>query len=182
MSRRIRKTPLAWLNLTHDMKRLAASLAGVGFAVVLIFTELGFLNAMLRATVAPLEKLQRSEPGGTLLVVNRDKETLADTRRFAAKWLVKAEAVPGVLWARAVYLEAASSDFHNPKTDRSRKIRVLSSDSEAALGSRSWRRGRDAASALGNGLVRRAVADRLRVDELPWDDRAGIGQGSLGRP
>jgi putative ABC transport system permease protein len=133
MSRRIKKTPLAWSNLTHDVKRLLASLAGVGFAVVLIFTELGFLNAMLDAAVAPLEKLQRSEPSSTLLVVNRDKETLTDALRFASKWLVKAEVVPGVLWARALYFEAASSDFHNPKTHTSRKIRVLTSDSEELL-------------------------------------------------
>ena len=133
MSRRIKKTPLAWSNLTHDVKRLLASLAGVGFAVVLIFTELGFLNAMLDSTVAPLEKLQRSEPSSTLLVVNRDKETLTDALRFASRWLVKAEAVPGVLWARSLYFETALSDFHNPKTHASRKIRVLSSDSEDLL-------------------------------------------------
>lgn len=134
MNARIRKTPLAWSNLTHDPKRLAASLAGVGFAIVLIFTELGFLNAMLDATVAPLERLRRSEPAGTLLAVHRDKETLADSRRFARKWLVKAGAVPGVAGADAIYFESSASDFHNPGTDASRKIRVLSSDSEDLLG------------------------------------------------
>ena len=58
MSRRASRTPLAWLNLRHDLRRLGISLAGVGFAVVLMFTELGFLVALLDATVAPLELLE----------------------------------------------------------------------------------------------------------------------------
>ena len=62
MSRRIRKTPLAWSNLVHDPKRLAASLAGISFAVVLIFTELGFLNALLESTVAPIATFQSADP------------------------------------------------------------------------------------------------------------------------
>ena len=46
------RTPLAWLNLTHDKRRFALSLAGVGFAVVLMFIELGFYHALLDSTVA----------------------------------------------------------------------------------------------------------------------------------
>jgi putative ABC transport system permease protein len=173
MSGRITKTPLAWSNLTHDLKRLAASLAGVGFAVVLIFTELGFLNAMLDATVAPLEKLQRSEPGGTLLVINRNKETLTDALRFASKWLVKAEAVPDVLWARALYFETAVSDFHNPKTHVSRKIRVLSSDSEDLLSELAA--GVEAGAQLrpsGTALFDRRSQTVFGFEEL-WDTSSG---------
>ena len=182
MSRRIKKTPLAWSNLTHDVKRLLASLAGVGFAVVLIFTELGFLNAMLDATVAPLEKLQRSEPGPTLLVINRDKETLTDALRFASRWLVKAESVHGVLWARALYFETALSDFHNPKTHASRKIRVLSSDSEELLSALAP--GVDAggaASPFGNGFLRQTVEDSIRVRRVVGHG-IGVREGGLGRP
>jgi len=41
------RTPLAWKNLTHDVRRLAVAVSGVAFAVILIFMELGFLNALL---------------------------------------------------------------------------------------------------------------------------------------
>jgi putative ABC transport system permease protein len=133
MSGRIRKTPLAWSNLVHDPKRLAASLAGIGFAVVLIFTELGFLYALLESTVAPLERLRSAEPSRLLLVVHRDKETLIDSRRFARRWLIQAEARPEIQWACAVYLESNQSDWRNPTTGKSRKIRVLSSGSEELL-------------------------------------------------
>jgi hypothetical protein len=39
------RTPLAWKNLTHDPRRLVIAVSGVAFAVILIFMELGFLNA-----------------------------------------------------------------------------------------------------------------------------------------
>jgi putative ABC transport system permease protein len=133
MSRRLVWTPLAWSNLTHDPKRLAASVAGVGFAVVLIFTELGFLNALLDSTVAPLELLRAKDSRPTLLVVHRDKETLVDSRRFARRWLVSAGAVMGVASANSVYFESAVSDLHNPQSNVSRKIRVMASDSEDLL-------------------------------------------------
>ena len=50
------KTPLAWLNLTHQKGRFALSLAGVGFAVVLMFVEYGFFNALLDSTVALIDQ------------------------------------------------------------------------------------------------------------------------------
>ena len=40
------RTPLAWLNLTHDHRKFATSLAGVGFAVLLMFLFTGFKNAL----------------------------------------------------------------------------------------------------------------------------------------
>ena len=40
-------TPLAWKNLTHDPRRLVVACGGVSFAVLLMYIELGFLNALL---------------------------------------------------------------------------------------------------------------------------------------
>ncbi len=39
------KTPLAWLNLTHQKKRTLVAVSGVGFAALLIFMQLGFYGA-----------------------------------------------------------------------------------------------------------------------------------------
>lgn len=41
------KTPLAWLNLLHNPFRSLVAIAGVAFAVVLIFMQLGFYGAVL---------------------------------------------------------------------------------------------------------------------------------------
>ena len=43
---------LAWRNLTESKKRLATSVAGTAFAVVLMFMENGFRSALLDGTVA----------------------------------------------------------------------------------------------------------------------------------
>jgi putative ABC transport system permease protein len=39
------RIPLAWLNLVHNKTRTALAVAGVAFAVILIFLQLGFLGA-----------------------------------------------------------------------------------------------------------------------------------------
>lgn len=43
--------PLAWLQLKQDKLRLAIALLGVGFAVVLIFMQLGFQDALFSSSV-----------------------------------------------------------------------------------------------------------------------------------
>jgi putative ABC transport system permease protein len=42
------KTPLAWKNLVYNKVRTAIGIAGVGFAVILIFMQLGFLGGITR--------------------------------------------------------------------------------------------------------------------------------------
>ena len=51
------KTRLAWHNLAHSKVRSATALAGVMFAVVLIFLQLGFLRATERAASLVYEAL-----------------------------------------------------------------------------------------------------------------------------
>ena len=53
-----RRTPLAWKNLTHDWRRLAVALAGIAFAVLLMFTQVGFQNALFDSQVKVIDDLQ----------------------------------------------------------------------------------------------------------------------------
>jgi putative ABC transport system permease protein len=148
MIRRLKKTSLAWSNLTHDLKRLAASMAGIGFAVVLIFTELGFLDALLSSTGALLQRLHAAEPANTLLVIHKDKETVTDQRRFARRWLVRIKGYPEVTETSALYSEASLAAWHNPRTGTSRKIRVVASDSERLLSGLAGAQGNEVAARL----------------------------------
>ncbi len=43
--------PIAWLQLKREKLRLAVALAGVAFAVVLIFMQLGFQDALFSSSV-----------------------------------------------------------------------------------------------------------------------------------
>ena len=51
------KTPLAWLNLRHDIARTFVAVAGVGFAALLIFIQLGFLGACIRSATLIFDRL-----------------------------------------------------------------------------------------------------------------------------
>ena len=47
------RLPIGWLQLTHSRTRFAAALAGVAFANVLVFVQLGIMNSMATATMKP---------------------------------------------------------------------------------------------------------------------------------
>lgn len=43
--------PLAWLQLMRERIRLLVALAGIGFAVILMFVQLGFRDALFESAV-----------------------------------------------------------------------------------------------------------------------------------
>src|SRR5262245_21634382 len=94
------QTPLAWKNLTHDRWRLVVAVVGVGFAALLIFMELGFLNALLESTVQILTRLN-----GELVIVSSARYALPANERFDVRRMQQAEAVPGVEAVYPVYIE-----------------------------------------------------------------------------
>jgi putative ABC transport system permease protein len=49
----LRKTPLAWLQVFKEKTRLAVALAGIAFADFLMFTQLGFRDALFEASIQP---------------------------------------------------------------------------------------------------------------------------------
>jgi putative ABC transport system permease protein len=48
---------LAWLQLRRQKVRLAVALAGVAFAVILMFMQLGFQDALFRSAVSVHRRL-----------------------------------------------------------------------------------------------------------------------------
>ncbi len=120
------RTPLAWLNLTHAPGRLLASLAGLTFAVVLMFMEFGFWNALMDSTAELVRKLDAD--GNDLIMAAASKHTLAVKARFSRRRLEQARMFAGVEAASPIYVEARSSLWRNPVDGRARKIRVLAFD------------------------------------------------------
>ena len=66
--------PLARRNLLADRKRLRRATASIGFAVMLMMTELGFQNAFIESAVLPLRQLN-----GELMIVGSQEDR--STRR-----------------------------------------------------------------------------------------------------
>lgn len=57
------RLPIGWLQLTHNRTRFAAALAGVAFANVLVFVQLGIMNSMGAATLRPYDFLSDTYGG-----------------------------------------------------------------------------------------------------------------------
>lgn len=52
------KIPLAWLQLSREKMRLVVALAGIGFADILMFMQLGFKDALFESAVNLHKNLQ----------------------------------------------------------------------------------------------------------------------------
>ncbi len=85
------KTPLALLNLLHNKARTGVAVAGVTFAVVLIFMQLGFLEAVRTSATIIYDVLDFD-----VCVRSTDYLYLADSRSFVRDRLYQAESVAGV--------------------------------------------------------------------------------------
>jgi putative ABC transport system permease protein len=110
------KTPLAWKNLTHDWRRLAVAIAGIGFAVVLMFTQVGFQNALFDSQVKIIDDLT-----GDIFLVSPAKYTLAAEKRFPRELINQASSCPGVETAYPLYTELTLSRLKNLAADASSK-------------------------------------------------------------
>lgn len=112
------RTPLAWFNLTYKRQRLLTALAGVSFAVVLMFIFRGFENALYDSQVQLLKVLN-----GDIVMVNRIKTSMFIPEKFARRRLYQAEAFEGVDAAYPLYTTTA--DWKSPDTKKIRSLRVL---------------------------------------------------------
>jgi putative ABC transport system permease protein len=105
---RASRTPLAWLNLIQSAPRMAASLGGVSFAVVLMFLEMGFLNGLYDAQINVINKLNAD-----LVIVNAQKQATAPKQPFAKRRLQQALAHPSVTEGYPIYVEELRAGYRN---------------------------------------------------------------------
>jgi len=85
------RLPIGWLQLTHNRMRFAAALAGVAFANVLVFVQLGIMTSMGVATLRPYEFFQAD-----IMISAGDANSLTDGDNVARQWLLQAMADPDV--------------------------------------------------------------------------------------
>ena len=99
LARLLGRLPIGWLQLTHSRTRMAAALAGVAFANVLVFVQLGMmgaLNGTIGMTYAPVR--------GDILISSVDANTLTDGSPLARRVLFRALSDPSVAAAAPLYL------------------------------------------------------------------------------
>ncbi|MEM8673719.1 MAG: ABC transporter permease DevC [Cyanobacteria bacterium P01_G01_bin.67] len=94
----LRRTPVAWLQLSHQKIRLLVAILGVAFSIILIFTQLG-LRAMLFDGVTLLPE----NLNGDLYLLSTYAEEMDDSF-FPSIYLYQADAIEGVADARPLYI------------------------------------------------------------------------------
>jgi len=93
------KTPLAWYNLAHHKVRTVAAVAGVMFAVVLIFLQLGFRGTAEKTASLVYEALEFD-----ILIRSSKTGRLSQSRPFPRLRLNQAASAPGVEGVSGVLL------------------------------------------------------------------------------
>ncbi|ACK67703.1 DevC protein [Rippkaea orientalis PCC 8801] len=109
------KTPLAFLQLTHEKTRLLVALAGIGFADILMFMQLGFKNALFDSSVRLHNSLQ-----GDIFILNSNSDTFTKLTSFSQRRLYETLAVDTVESVTPVYIGLAS--WKNPKKGKERTV------------------------------------------------------------
>jgi putative ABC transport system permease protein len=112
---------LAWRMLADRPGRFMLSMLGVAFAVVIMFTELGFLNGVTDSSINLAARI-RSD----LVVVHPEQEHLKSGVEFPLFYLQQVRDVPGVAAARAVYLSA--NYWTNPQDGSRNRILIIGAD------------------------------------------------------
>ena len=117
------RVPLALRNLTSDWRRLVRSISGIGFGVLLMLLQLGFLNAFLDSAVTLLDRLD-----GDIVLIGSTKFRFGVQATFTHRRLHEARGVPGVAAAAPLYAEWSKSVWKNPQDQRAYKVQVLAFD------------------------------------------------------
>jgi putative ABC transport system permease protein len=93
------RLPIGWLQLTHSRTRFAAALAGVAFANVLVFVQLGIMNSMATATLKPYGFFQAD-----IMISASDANSMTEGGNVARQWLFQALADPDVTHGTGLFI------------------------------------------------------------------------------
>jgi putative ABC transport system permease protein len=117
-------TFLGWIQLIHNKVRFAMALAGVAFAVMLIFMQLGFMNMLFDTTVM-LHKTLDAE----VVIVSPTIRDITRPGGLPRRKLVQALGVPGV--ANVAPLYVATAEIIRPDNGLKGQMMMLGVDPDA---------------------------------------------------
>ena len=112
------KTPLAWFQLSYEKIRLLVAIAGISFADMLMFVQLGFQNALLDSSVTLHQAFD-----GDIFLMSPQSDALGFTETFSSRRVYESLAVDGVESVVPVYLNFGL--WKNPLDRNTRTILVI---------------------------------------------------------
>jgi putative ABC transport system permease protein len=116
-----RRTPLGWLQLNHDRGRLCVALAGIAFADVLMFMQLGFQNALYDSNTQ-VDRAMLAD----VIIYSPKALNLQNLSTFSRRRLLQAMDIPGVQTTSGLYINSLT--WKNPQTRLSATVQVLGFD------------------------------------------------------
>lgn len=93
------RLPIGWLQLTHSRGRFVAAVAGVAFANLLVFMQLGIMGALNSSTTAPYAMLNAD-----IILSSEDGNTLTDGGHIPRARMFQALGVSGVAEATPLFI------------------------------------------------------------------------------
>ncbi|NEZ54780.1 ABC transporter permease DevC [Adonisia turfae] len=112
------RTPLGLLQLKHDPMRLLTAIAGITFADVLIFMQLGFSDALYKTNTQYPRSLQSD-----IVLISTQAKNFGQLRTIPRRRLYQAQDVPGVVAADALYV--GSVEWRNPQTRKKTSMMIV---------------------------------------------------------
>jgi putative ABC transport system permease protein len=118
-----RRTPLGWLQLKRERGRLMVAIAGIAFADVLMFMQLGFQSALYDSNT----KLSRSLDADIVLVSPQARNT-QNLSTFSRRRLYQSKDIAGVDSAEAFYSNIIT--WKNPDSRKETSVQVIAFNPE----------------------------------------------------
>ena len=120
-SKLFRRTPLALRQVMKDKTRLMVAIAGIAFADILMFVQIGFENSLYDAAIKPHLNLQAD-----LVMINPQFQTLFSVKDFSRNRLYQTLGHQAVKSVSPVYI--STGQWRNPATRQERAILVWGID------------------------------------------------------
>jgi putative ABC transport system permease protein len=109
------KTSLAWFQLIKEKTRLLVAIAGIGFADMLMFVQLGFQDSLFDSATQPHRLLEAD-----LVMINPQFKSLTNLQAFSRDHLAQTLANPHVQSTSSLYINIGQ--WENPETRLTRAI------------------------------------------------------------
>jgi putative ABC transport system permease protein len=112
-----KRTPLAWLQVSHNPVKLAIGLAGVSFSNLLMFFQLGLLDSIYNSQRKPIDRLRAD-----LVLVSAGYSNMGSLQVFDRSRLYQALGVEGVEGVSPLHISRAI--WITPETRKSFDVYV----------------------------------------------------------
>ncbi len=117
----LKRTPIAWLQVTHSPVKMLIAIAGVSFSNLLMFFQLGLLDSLYNSQRKPIERMQAD-----LIMVSAKYSNLGALQTFQRSRLYQMRGFEGV--ESVAPLRIARGNWITPSTRQSYDVYIFGVD------------------------------------------------------